>query len=62
MKVSEVVVNVTLAVVLQALVHLHENHVMHRDVRGSNLLLNANGAVKLVDYGLARLVSLYHPN
>lgn len=39
---------------IKALMHLHERHVMHRDVRGSNLLLNANGEVKLVDYGLSR--------
>ncbi|KAK3908653.1 Neither inactivation nor afterpotential protein C [Frankliniella fusca] len=39
---------------IKALVHLHERHVMHRDVRGSNILLNAAGEVKLVDYGLSR--------
>lgn len=39
---------------LQALAYLHENHVMHRDVRGTNILLTKLGEVKLVDFGLSR--------
>lgn len=37
----------------QALIHLHKNYVIHRDVRGANILLTANGEVKLVDFGLS---------
>lgn len=32
----------------------HENHVLHRDIKGSNALIAANGTVKLADFGLAR--------
>uniref|UniRef100_A0A1B6LPF4 Neither inactivation nor afterpotential protein C n=1 Tax=Graphocephala atropunctata TaxID=36148 RepID=A0A1B6LPF4_9HEMI len=39
---------------VKALVHLHENHVMHRDIRGSNILLTKLGEVKVVDFGLSR--------
>lgn len=40
--------------VTNALVHLHKNHYVHRDIRGSNILLTTNGEVKLCDFGLTR--------
>lgn len=36
-----------------ALAELHKNHIIHRDVRGSNILLTAEGEVKLCDFGLS---------
>jgi response regulator RpfG family c-di-GMP phosphodiesterase len=32
----------------------HDHHLIHRDVKPSNLLLTADGQVKVVDFGLAR--------
>ncbi|OCK74661.1 serine/threonine-protein kinase crk1 [Lepidopterella palustris CBS 459.81] len=32
----------------------HENFVLHRDIKGNNLLIAADGSVKLADFGLAR--------
>jgi response regulator RpfG family c-di-GMP phosphodiesterase/tRNA A-37 threonylcarbamoyl transferase component Bud32 len=32
----------------------HDHHLVHRDVKPSNLLLSESGQVKLVDFGLAR--------
>ncbi|TGZ39750.1 Neither inactivation nor afterpotential protein C [Temnothorax longispinosus] len=40
--------------VIRALIHLHEHNVIHRDVRGSNIVLTKEGEVKLVDFGLSR--------
>uniref|UniRef100_A0A182WDQ6 non-specific serine/threonine protein kinase n=1 Tax=Anopheles minimus TaxID=112268 RepID=A0A182WDQ6_9DIPT len=38
---------------VQALVFLHENHCMHRDIKGHNILLTETGHVKLVDFGVS---------
>ncbi|XP_078049671.1 STKc_myosinIII_N_like and MYSc_Myo21 domain-containing protein ninaC isoform X2 [Augochlora pura] len=42
--------------VCKAVIYLHENNVMHRDIRASNILLTKEGEVKLVDFGLSRAV------
>ncbi len=38
-----------------AIAHGHENGVIHRDVKPSNILVNGDGLVKVTDYGLARI-------
>ncbi|KYN33316.1 Neither inactivation nor afterpotential protein C [Trachymyrmex septentrionalis] len=40
--------------VIKALIHLHEHNVIHRDIRGNNIVLTKEGEVKLVDFGLSR--------
>ena len=39
----------------QALRHAHDRGVVHRDIKPGNLLLTAEGEVKLSDFGIARL-------
>jgi predicted Ser/Thr protein kinase len=41
--------------VLSALQHAHERGVTHRDVKPSNVILLRSGAVKMADFGVARL-------
>lgn len=38
---------------VNALIYLHDNHCMHRDVKGHNILLTDRGDVKLVDFGVS---------
>eukprot|EP01103_Thecamoeba_quadrilineata_P018569 TRINITY_DN711_c0_g1_i1.p1 TRINITY_DN711_c0_g1~~TRINITY_DN711_c0_g1_i1.p1 ORF type:complete len:541 (+),score=51.22 TRINITY_DN711_c0_g1_i1:56-1624(+) len=39
---------------LEGLYYCHKNNVLHRDIKGSNLLINNQGQLKLADFGLAR--------
>jgi myosin-3 len=43
---------------LSALAFLHENHIMHRDVKGHNILLTEAGDIKLVDFGVSSHLAL----
>uniref|UniRef100_A0A8C4WQ21 Myosin IIIB n=1 Tax=Gopherus evgoodei TaxID=1825980 RepID=A0A8C4WQ21_9SAUR len=37
----------------RGLQHLHNNRIIHRDVKGNNILLTTEGGVKLVDFGVS---------
>ncbi|TYJ43290.1 hypothetical protein E1A91_A03G143200v1 [Gossypium mustelinum] len=39
---------------LEGVTYLHDNWVLHRDLKTSNLLLNNQGELKICDFGLAR--------
>jgi serine/threonine protein kinase len=43
-----------------ALDYAHEKGVVHRDISSSNILVSYDGAVKLVDFGIARATSSDH--
>lgn len=39
---------------LRGLQHIHQNGILHRDIKGANLLVNNKGELKITDFGLSR--------
>lgn len=46
-------------VVARALAHAHENGILHRDIKPENIMIDSQGHVRLMDFGLARLLDAH---
>jgi serine/threonine protein kinase len=56
------VVRIYFAQLLSALVHLHENQCMHRDIKTNNCVLDSNGNIILCDFGAAKFFEYENEN
>ncbi|KAF6361851.1 myosin IIIB [Rhinolophus ferrumequinum] len=52
-QLDETLISYILYGALLGLQHLHNNRIIHRDVKGNNILLTTEGGVKLVDFGVS---------
>ncbi|GAV72300.1 Pkinase domain-containing protein [Cephalotus follicularis] len=58
-KFSESQVKCYMQQLLSGLDHCHSRGVLHRDIKGSNLLIDNNGILKIADFGLASFYDLH---
>ncbi|XP_074662164.1 myosin-IIIb-like [Tubulanus polymorphus] len=59
-RLSEQVIAHLIRETIDGLVHLHKNKVMHRDVKGHNILLTNDAEVRLVDFGVSGHLKTTH--
>ncbi|KAI9883943.1 MAG: hypothetical protein M1823_004287 [Watsoniomyces obsoletus] len=59
-KFPENLVGLYMSQVLQGLLYLHDQGVIHRDIKGANILTTKDGMVKLADFGVATKATGLH--
>lgn len=50
---EELIANCTRQI-LEGVQYLHENHILHRDIKSANILVNSKGEIKIADFGTSR--------
>jgi myosin-3 len=56
-RLDESIIGYIMRETLRALYHLHSHNVVHRDVKGHNILITGDGHIKLIDFGVSAYLS-----
>ena len=59
-RISENVTRIFMHQILQAVQYLHQNGVIHRDIKGANVLVDSDGSIRLADFGASKLLDVVY--
>jgi len=43
--------------IVSAITHLHQNNILHRDIKTANIFLNKEGYIKVGDFGISKMLT-----